>query len=348
MDKVLLGLQNIASTWQFLSGKRPLEAAFLSVQKKQFCAQEAKSITVSEIQFSVLPDIADLLSQRKQYDLCVLTCHNENEEALLFKLRENNFAKLYFVWMWDNHHHFIGNLRTAVLADVVFPSHWHEHRYLSHPITVCGPHVPAYSRHWSANLICQLYPDGLPTIRSDAIFGGFGRYKWLPERNAFIESLMKQCPDHALSLVDVDSYFRLPVAERLASWTNHKVHLVVPVAGDVSSRIFGALMTGQIPLVPDNVPDLDSVVSPQLQQSLPILRWKHGSTESARAAWRDGIARFDSDGAVGVSRRYAFARDHHGLTARLQSFANFVRTPRQIALENNGHTVSWAEPVPIS
>jgi hypothetical protein len=326
-----------------LSTKRPLNAVFLSAQKRQFCTQEPKSINVSDIEFTVLPDMQEVLRQRNHYDLCVLSCHNEGEEALLFNLRKNNIAKFYFAWMWDNHHHHLINIRTAMLADVVFSSHWHKHQYLNYPITLCGAHVPPYSRQWSAHLILQIYPDGLPTARADGLFGGFGRYQWLPERNAFIEQLMKRCPDHALSLVDVESYFRLPITDRLAAWMKHKVHLIVPVARDVSTRVFEALMTGQIPLVPDNVPDLDCVVSPDLQQLLPILRWRHGSIESVQAAWRAGVARFDSEGAVGVVRRHAFARDHHSLIARLRSFATFVRKPVKIALRSDGRTVFWVQ-----
>ena len=336
-------IQNIENVRHVLSSKRPLNAVFLSAQKRQFCVQEPKSISVSDIEFTILPDVAEVLQQHSHYDLCVLSCHNEGEETHLFNLRRNNFAKLYFVWMWDNHHNYVTNLRTAMLADVVFSSHWHDHQYLNYPITLCGPHIPLYSRQWSAHLIMKIYPDGLPTARADGIFGGFGHYRGLSERNAFIEQLMKQCPGHALSLVDVESYFRLPVTDRLAAWMNHKVHLMVPVARDVSNRVFEALMTGQIPLVPDDVPDLDRVVPPDLQKSLPILRWQFGSAESVQAAWRQGVSRFDSEGAVGVARRHAFARDHHSLTARLQSFATFVRKPVQIALQTDGGWVSWAQ-----
>ena len=343
-DRVVAALHKIAETQQVLSGKRPLNAVFLSAQKRQFCTEEPKSADISDINFSILPDIAEVVQQRGHYDICVLCCHNESEEVPLFNLRSNNVATLYFAWMWDNHHHHIANLRTAMLADVVFSSHWYAHQYLNHPITLCGPHVPAYSRQWSVHRILQNYPDGLPVKRADEIFGGYGRYKWLPERNAFIERLIEEFPNHALSLVDIEDYFRLPIADRLADWVNHKVHLVVPVARDASTRLFEALMTGQIPLVPDNVRDLDRVISPELQRSLPIVRWQFGSTESVRAAWREGIARFDSDGAVGVACRHAYARDHHSLAARLQSFATFVRKPVQFTLQSDGRMMSWAEP----
>lgn len=162
-----------------------------------------------------------------------------------------------------------------MLADVVFSAAYEDHHYLSHPGVLWGAPMPAYSRQWSARLIVQNYPDGLPVVRSDGIFGGFGRYQWLPERNVFIEQLMRQCPGHALSLPDVEAfeaYFRLPMADRLKAWTKHKVHLTVPVANDVSTRVFEALMTGQIPFVPEDVSDLDRIVPVDLQQSLPILR----------------------------------------------------------------------------
>ncbi len=342
-DRIIAGFHKIRETQQALSGKRPLSAVFLSVQKEQFCAAEPKSLSISDINFAILPDIAEVIPQQNHYDVCILACHHRSEEVLLFKMRNDNFAKLYFTWMWDNHHHHIYNMRTAILGDVVFPSHWHAHRYLNHPMMLCGPHIPLCSRQWSAHQIVRNYPNGLPVIRADGIFGGYGRYKWLRGRNEFIEQVMKECPNNALSLVDVDDYYQLPIAERLAAWINHKVHLVVPVARDLSARVFEALMTGQIPLVPDDIPDLDRVISPELQRSLPILRWKIGSVESVRAAWRDGIARFNSEGAIGVARRHAFARDHHSLTARLAAFATFVRKPRELGLHDDGLMMTWVE-----
>jgi hypothetical protein len=95
--------------------------------------------------------------------------------------------------------------------------------------------------------------------------------------------------------------------------------------------------------VPDNVPDLDRVVPPELQRSLPILRWQAGSVDSVQSAWRDAVARFDSEGASGIARRHAFARDHHSLTARLHAFAQFIRKPAQLILQNDRGWISWAQ-----
>ena len=342
VDRITSLLQDVRTSLDRLSVVRPLKAVLLARNRQRFCAHELSATTIDGIDFEILPDIAQAGRDRTGYDFCILCCQNHGEEAVLLGLRKKQFAKLYFAWMWDNHHHHVANLRTAMLADVVFPTHWHERHYLNHPAIVPGTHIPTHSRQWSPAAIARRYPEGLPVARKDSLFGGFGSYQWTPERNAFIQEVMTRCPNHALSLVSVNSYFLLPEADRLSGWAEHKVHLVVPIARDVSSRIFEALTTGQIPLVPDDVPDLDHVVDPRLQRELPILRYRSGSVESVQSAWREGLRRFDVDGAAGVERRREFACDQHSLKARLSAFAAFVRRPPPIVLESDGRVGLWA------
>lgn len=115
----------------------------------------------------------------------------------------------------------------------------------------------------------------------------------------------------------------------------------MPIAADLSTRVFEALITGQIPLVPIDVTDLDRVVPPALQASLPIIRFQPNSSDSAAAAWREALARFDAEGAAGVTRRYLYAREHHCLTVRLARFADFLRQPGEFALDSDGLGVRW-------
>src|SRR5262249_31398447 len=129
---------------------------------------------------------------------------------------------------------------------------------------------------------------------------------------------------------------------RLKEWADHKVHLIVPVARDLSTRVFEALMTGQIPLVPHDVGDLDLVVPADQQAALPILRYHAGSIESAKTSLRDALARFDAEGEEGVARRHAFARDHHTLAARLAAFARFIRRTSTLSLRGDGRQFWWA------
>jgi len=341
-DRVLSSIEDLTHTLSILSTKKPISAIYLSLQKRHFCPQELTSYSASDVNFTILPDIAAAAKGRTRYDFCLISGHIEGEDALLYELRKINIATIYCLWLWDNHHHHEKNFRSAMLADVVFASHLHDASYLNHPNVIFGGHMPACSRQWSAQMIAQRYPGGLPVARSDALYGGFGYYPWLPERNGFIERLSGILPKHSLSLGDVDGYYRRPVELRLKEWVDHKVHLVVPVARDLSTRVFEALMTGQIPMVPRDVSDLDRVVPADQQAALPILRYDPGSIESAQACLRDALARFDAEGAAGVARRHAFARDHHSLAARLHAFARFIRRTSPLSLRTDGRQFWWA------
>jgi hypothetical protein len=341
-DRIVSNIQEIKNALSRLSARATVNVVVLSPQKIQFCEQEIRAAAIDGVEFTILFDIAEVLQSGATFDVAILCCHVQGEEeAALFKLRQHGLARLYGVWFWDNHHHHGVNLRVAALADVVFVSHWHERQYLNLPIALAGAHIPAYSNQWSAGAIARYYPAGLPAERRNALFGGFGRYAWAAERNRFIEAVSAACPEHHLTLGKLDAYFSISAAERLRAWVEHKVQLVVPINRDVSTRVFEALMTGQIPLVPDDVPDLDLVIDPHIQSALPILRYRAGDAESAKAGWQQGVALFDEDGAAGVRRRHEFARDRHSLAARLGAFAGFLRRPGPFKLVTNGQRQLW-------
>lgn len=340
-DRLIANIQEIENTLRVLGSRPAVKAVLLSRQNRQFCEQEIRAATVEGVEFTVLPDIAEVLRSGEVFDVAILCCHLTGEEAALFELRQSGLAALYGVWFWDNHHHHHVNMRVAMLADLVFVSHWHNRHYLNLPAVLPATHIPAYSRHWSPGAIAFHYPDGLPIERRNALFGGFGRYVWAVERNRFIEALAAACPDNSLTLGKIDTYFQISAAEQLKAWTAHKVQLIVPINHDVSSRLFGALLTGQIPLVPDDVPDLNNLLNTEIQATLPILRYQAGEVASAEAAWRQGLKLFDAEGAAGVRRRHEFAARYHSLPARLADFAAFIRRPGPFKLVGDGRTQLW-------
>src|SRR5215471_280645 len=257
-----------------LSDTPSLRAMLFSPKSPNFCPEENRAAMFLGVEFNVLPEPNELFRQSLHYDVCIVDCHDNNEETVFMKFRSGNLAKLYFAWLWDNHHHPLHSFRTAMLADVVFVAHWRVRVSFNHPGVLPGAHMPACARQWSPALISRHYPKGLPVERSNALYGGYGHYDWAPERNALITRLRQRHPVSAVSSTDLNLYWRLPVEERLRSWVSHKVHLAIPIANDLSSRVFDALITGQIPLVPDSVTDLDLVVPPGAQAQLPILRYR--------------------------------------------------------------------------
>lgn len=343
-DRIISGVRDICESLSQIASADTLNAVLLSPQKSQFCLHEPRSDNALGVTFDILPDINSLYQPgTKTYDVCILCCHNEGEEAILFKLRKSGIARLYFVWLWDNHHHHIINLRTSNLADVVFVSHYHEKDYLNQFGVLAGAHIPACSRQWSPDAISQPGSEYMNITRKDALFGGFGNYSFTPERTAFIKKCQTQIPGNAISLVDVDTYFRTPPALRLRSWLEHKVHLLVPVNADLSTRLFEALMTGQIPLIPDNVTDLNRVIPPELQAALPVLRYQPYSIRSVHDTWREALARFSAEGMDGIQRRHVYARDYHSLTSRLSAFAHFIRHHKQFDIKTEGERlIMWS------
>ena len=340
-DRVISDVQEIQNRLNQLGTHAVVNVALLSLEKNAFCPEEIRAASIDGVKFTILPDIGEVLRSHAIFDVVLLCCHVRGEESILFDLRQRGVAALYGAWFWDNHHHHQLNLRTAMLADVVFVSHWHERQHLNIPIALAGAHIPAYSRQWSPGAIARYYPGGLPAERRNSLFGGFGRYAWAVERNRFVEALSAAAAENSLTLGKIDDYFQVPFAERLRTWVEHKVQLVVPLNHDVSTRVFESLMTGQIPLVPDDVPDIDRLIDLDTQAILPILRYRAGDVESAKAAWREGIALFDEAGAEGVRRRHEFARDGHNLEARLADFSAFIRRPGLFKLTGNGKVKTW-------
>jgi hypothetical protein len=90
------------------------------------------------------------------------------------------------------------------------------------------------------------------------------------------------------------------------------------LAGDLSQRLFDALLTGQVPLVPAGVHDLDAVIPPPLQEELPIVRFDNYMVEEVKAAHRRALGLFDRDAEPGATRRHAFALGQHTFPVRIR------------------------------
>jgi hypothetical protein len=338
MDPIFSRIETAARTMARLAATPNLTAALLSNQMIQFCPHYPGKHNSQGIAFDVLPDLAAVIDEKRRYDLIVLCGHNAGEEAILFTLRHLGIASAYLAWGWDHHHHRYEFFRIAALADATFVAHWNHRDYVNHPLILPGCHVPCPACQFSPAAVAKVFPDGLPAERQNEPYFGFGNYRWA-ERDAFLGELQREF--RPVFFGNVIDYFRQPLEDRLRTWAERKAHIVVPVANDLSMRVWEALLTGQIPLVPTDVPDLDLIVPRDLQMALPILRYEPYSLDSLRAACAQALARFDAEGAAGVQRRHAFARDHHSLQARLDRIATFLRTPRPLDLRAEDGSVVW-------
>ena len=94
--------------------------------------------------------------------------------------------------------------------------------------------------------------------------------------------------------------------------------MCLPLVNDLSNRFFDALAAGQVPIVASDILDLDRVIPPDLQTSLPIIRLQDYTVAALRDAHGRAISAFDSEGNEGAERRYRFVLRNHMLANRIR------------------------------
>ena len=133
---------------------------------------------------------------------------------------------------------------------------------------------------------------------------------------------MAMLPEHSLTILseaNLAVYFGRSEQDRFAEWCRYSTSLVLPLRNDLSQRVFDALLAGQIPLVPIEIADLDEVVPPELQKSLPIIRFTMKDPATVLAAQAEAIRIFASQGSAGVRARHLFALENHTFSARINT-----------------------------
>jgi hypothetical protein len=237
--------------------------------------------------------VDDLYHIANPFALAIVFQHAWEEYEFTFHLRAKGLAPLVALWTFDNHHQHYRNVCANPLGDVIFPSHAWCAGTLASPYQLLADHLPLCSAQWSRQFLAQRLSSHLLGQRGDELSGGF--MMWGSERDALLREVASAFPRNALRLMGPKdrSYFALSANERLETWTRYKVALCLPLKNDVSLRLFDSLITGQIPIVPFNMPDLDKVISPDLQQQLPIIRFRDLTVHAIKAAWLQALERFN-------------------------------------------------------
>jgi hypothetical protein len=138
-------------------------------------------------------------------------------------------------------------------------------------------------------------------------------------RNRVVTTLAQHFPSVGFS--DRSFHVRTP-AERLAEWTAHKAHWIVPVLNDVPIRIFDALISGGIPIVPDSLRHLAPVrdIDPR-----HIVFYGPHDVIAPQAVVAQANVLFDQGGADQLVARHRFALDHHHGDQKIDQLLDAVR-----------------------
>jgi hypothetical protein len=338
VDRLRAGLQSLVPA-------DGLDVLLVSHRQEYFDVPDVERSTgggIRSVRFCGTDD--ELLALGQSFHVALICTHATGDHLPQLAVRARALAPLVVVWTWDNHHMRFENLCSTALADLVLPAHAFCGSDLKSPHAVVGRSFPLCSAQWSRELAAAVVAGEPGRARSDSLHGGYIMWP-ASERNPLLRALRDELPDAHLSLIEADdrgAYFSLGPDARLQDWASHKVSIQLPYANDLSLRVFDALIAGQIPIVPASCYDLDAVVPPALQESLPIVRIDDVSTASIAAAWHSALSRFDAMGEVGVLSRHSYAMTHHHIAVRLAQIIDYVaglRAGFDVALRVDGTSV---------
>jgi GT2 family glycosyltransferase len=261
-------------------------------------------------------------------DLILALIHVQDEDAMVERLRAVRSDRAVVGWFWDNHHHVFENYRISKTLDVVVPGHGFCGGYLKSRESRMSDSLPLCVTQWARTEVGPWFEGHGLATRSDALYGGFVDYGFNDRRRTFVLEVQKRLPGNALRLIDelrLAEYFGRSEEDRFAEWCGYKTSLVLPLQDDLSQRFFDALLTGQVPLAPYDIRDFDQVISPELQESLPVIRFSMDDPDSAVAAHAAAVAAFDRGGVDGARARHDFARENHMFSARIGQLVERLR-----------------------
>lgn len=332
---------NLMARIKNIAVKTELSVALYSCHPRfpENIAKEISSVTGARVDFFSYENKPDF---SKQYDIFILLCHAQFEQKLIWNIRMSGVQPqpVIAVWTWDNHHLEANNLRTAHSADLVFAAHDFCSDYLKNPFSLYLEHLPLCCNQWTAKEASLYIKNTMQ--RKDALYGGYYRYNAGKERNELLDNCIKNIKGNSLALKkadDRDDYFAKFPESRFKDWAGYKTSLCLPLTQDLSSRFFDALVTGQIPIIPSNIPDIYKVIPKKMREELPVIIFDDYSVEGVKKAHQKALKAFDADGVEGVMRRHKFATENHMLENRVFTI---IKTTRKLA-ESAGVTVEMAD-----
>ena len=133
-------------------------------------------------------------------------------------------------------------------ADFYFPSHPSGLGWIQNFPSNMRTFIPAGTVQWPRKLIHEFQSNSILDKRSDEPLGKHHFYPKFTFRNRVIHTFSDLYPD--VCFVDSQIFHTLTPEDKLSEWAAHKVHLIIPVRGDIPNRFFDALITGGLPVVP--------------------------------------------------------------------------------------------------
>ncbi len=277
------------------------------------------------------PDLHANAAKRALLADCIVISNNNDLAA---QVEPNPFSLFYgacdttvfIAWDWDNHHWLDLSTFLAAHSDLYAPAH-HENLYLlsRYNWLTCGP-VYCATVQWPRSYLADKLGAMLATARSNDPLGKHIPYGQFAFRMRVVSTLSQSIASIGFSDRNFHNRSR---DDRAQEWYSHKLHWIVPVLNDVPIRIFDALATGGIPVVPESMRLLPCVATIPREH---ILFYGPMDIVEPGALIARGNALFDAGGAEQIAARHRYALEQHHGDTRVRQMLAAVREVFGIAL----------------
>jgi hypothetical protein len=283
---------------EHLKNARPINSAreYISLEK-DFLKNPLKNIPSGSLFFLTNNDIGESLP--KYIDL-----YNNNPDVL------------FVIWDWDSQHWVYMSSMLALHCDFYIPATSENAFLLSHfnPFVIGPVFVGAHqwTRRFLMDNIELFFEDRLNVpLGPHAFYGNFAR------RNRAISTVSKVYPSVNFGNHDYKVKSEL---DNLKEWAQHKTHWVAPVLGGVPIRVFNALITGGIPILPafyKNLPEISILGNSPLYYDVSDLIEPEMINQAA-------VAKFDLGGESGLIQRISNAIENHHVDGHCERIFNAI------------------------
>lgn len=237
---------------------------------------------------------------------------------------------LFVIWDWDSQHWLYMSSVLAMHADFYISASSENAHLLSqfNPYTI-GP-VFAAAHQWTRKFLLE-HLEIFLAPRVNEPLGMHVYYENYPRRNRAIATVSPTFPSVGFGTNDFKNRSEL---DNFQEWARHKTHWIVPVLAGVPIRVYNALVTGGIPILPAfyrNLPEIG------ILGDVPVY-YQVSDLVQPRLVNEAAVARFDAAGEGGLLQRITQAIEQHHVDRRCEHIFDALETcMTQIARGDKSH-----------
>lgn len=264
-------------------------------------------------------------AKKTQLESCLVIVNifdlvSPEQRAAYVEFFEECTTTCFVSWDWDNHHMLEASTFLATHTDIYAPAH-HENLYLlsRYNWLTVGP-VYCSSVQWTRKFLMDRLPEMQASQRSDTPLGVHVQYPFFHFRNQVVTTLAQYYPSVGFKDINQSYLLRTP-EDRLNEWAAHKTHWIVPVLNDVPIRIWDALITGGIPILPTSLQMVQPI------RNIPrehIVFYSPLDIVNPQALIDRANTLFDKGGQEGIAARHQLALQHHHGNVSINHILNFA------------------------